>query len=99
MSTSFLSCSLTSSLCGWCVSHPLLAFLDMFLIHCCLSKATSSGAVYIFRMGSNSGQWKQKQKIVTVGSAVGYELFGTSLALWENTLVVGSSGGRVDGTL
>lgn len=57
--------------------------------------------MYIFRLGSNSGNWKQKQKILPVGdlgdNVQGYELFGTSLALWENYLVVGATGGQVNG--
>ena len=58
---------------------------------------TSSGAVYIYRQGSNSGQWKQKQKIVPTKNVEGYELFGTSLALWDHTLVVGASGAIKNG--
>mmetsp|Transcript_25839 Transcript_25839/g.43585 ORF Transcript_25839/g.43585 Transcript_25839/m.43585 type:complete len:525 (+) Transcript_25839:87-1661(+) len=53
--------------------------------------APSAGAVYIFRQGSNSGNWKEKQKI-TPESEEGYDLFGTSVALWGNHLVVGAAG-------
>jgi hypothetical protein len=63
----------------------------------CVATATSAGAVYLYRMGSNSGLWKEKQKLVPTEDVEGYELFGTSLAVWENTLVVGSAGGQVDG--
>jgi hypothetical protein len=60
-------------------------------------KANSAGAVYIFRLGSNSGNWKQKQKLAPSSDLAGFDLFGTSVALWENRLVVGAAGTQVDG--
>ena len=61
--------------------------------------AISAGAVYVYRLGSSSGKWREKQKINVPATAEGYEMFGTSIAIWEDKMLIGSTGGNIEGML
>ncbi len=56
--------------------------------------AEDSGAVYIFR--AEGGVWKEEAKL-TASDAEADDLFGRSVALWENLLAVGATGHLEDG--
>ena len=48
----------------------------------------NQGAVYTF--GFNTGSWVQRDKLTAADGAVN-DIFGTSLAVWRNTLIIGAS--------
>ena len=58
----------------------------------------STGAVYVFDYSPSAGKWEQAHKLMPAKAerTLGGE-FGHDVALWEDTLVVGSPEARVDG--
>ena len=55
-----------------------------------IDKNSATGAVYVF-VKSTAGSWSQQAILTASGGAIG-DLFGKSVAIYENTICVGASG-------
>jgi hypothetical protein len=52
---------------------------------------TSSGSVYIFKRDGGTSSWTQTVKLLPPANSQ-YDLFGGSIALWEDSLIIGADG-------